>query len=118
VELCCPIGQFRGKQKFLFGYWALLNLSPEHRCVLRNIQVAFIVHSDHVKTYGITAIVSGVKDKHGAWVDDSSFGASMRRFASGVLLENLPEPHCSKKHYGALLQVASDGKVIHTRPWP
>ena len=113
VELCCPIGQWRGKHKFIFGYWVLLNLSPEHRFTLLNIQLAFICHEETMEHFGPCAIISGEQEQDGTWKDDTSFGASMRRFAKGLHLD-LPEPYRSHVQYGALIQVAGDGLEKHT----
>ena len=59
AELCCPIGAHRLKQKYMFGYWVLLNLSFQHRWKLCNIQLAFICHADLFVHYGACAVISG-----------------------------------------------------------
>lgn len=106
VELSCPIGAFRGKLKVVFYYWALLNLSAEHRhSPLTNVKLASVCLAHTVKTYGSCAVVSGSRDDEGSWFDDSSFGGQMRQFYQGVHLTSVPGP----RQYGALLQLATDG---------
>lgn len=59
AELCCPIGAFRGKHKYMFGYWVCLNLSFGQRWKLQNIQLAFICQADLFTLYGACAVISG-----------------------------------------------------------
>ena len=134
AEMSCPIGAFRGKRKYMFGYWVLLNLSYQHRWKLCNIQLAFICLADLFSHYGACAVISGdissfacpvfavphfssfsfwlsagKQNPDGTWVDDTSFMASMERFANGVII---PELHATQKQYGALLIVLGDGKAL------
>lgn len=127
AELCCAIGAFRGKHKYMFGYWVCLNLSFQRRWKLHNIQLAFICHSWLFSHYGACAVISGCyfttnrehlvlildvtgkRNADGSWEDGNSFMASMERFADGVLI---PEIHKTRKQYGALLLVLGDGKGL------
>lgn len=59
VELCCPIGVFRGTHKYVFAYWVLLNLSAARRWKLHNVQVAFICTADTFVRHGAARIISG-----------------------------------------------------------
>ena len=112
---------FRGNHLLVFGYYVLLNLSAEHRfSPLINVQLAFICTSDTFTRYGPAAVISGQTNadgnyntfetnRDGSYVD-TSYGASMRRFAEGV---KLPELFGSELQFGATIQAALDGKAKH-----
>ena len=62
-----------------------------------------------MERYGPCLIVSGAQNADGTWKDDSSYGASMRRFFNGVILPKLPSPYNTETLYGATLQCGVDG---------
>ena len=83
-ELTNCIGAHRGKWKFVFGFWKLLNLSATHQTTQSNQRLAFIAHSSTLKQYGMAAITSGIKGPDGDWANDTSWGSQMENGADGV----------------------------------
>lgn len=84
VEVCNPIGVWRGKHKIVFFYWSLLNLSLQHRYTpLSNIQLSSMTRAKTLASLGACTVVSGLQEGD-EWPNDNSFGGCMRRFSDGT----------------------------------
>lgn len=108
VTIACPIGPRRANSKIELFYWFSINIQPDHRLSLHNIQLATIAMTDDVKRYGCQLVISG-GDADGSFNHSTSFGASMHRLNEGVML-TVPNPMRSEGHSAPLAS-------IYTRGW-
>ena len=57
-----PIGVFRNNSKVDFFYWGLINISPDHRTSISNMQLACMCMNADLKRYGPRAVLCGTGD--------------------------------------------------------
>jgi len=77
VTIANPIGVFRNNSKVDLFYWSLVNLLPDHRTTLMNIQLACLCKNEDLKRYGPALVLSAEAAEEGGI--STSFGASMER---------------------------------------
>ena len=84
AEITNPIGPRRGKKKFIFAFWKLLNSGPAFQSSHSNYRLAFVCHEKVFKKYGACAVVSGCRDNDDSWIQDGvSWGSQMREGVDG-----------------------------------
>ena len=58
-KIANPIGVFRNNSNVDFFYWGLINISPDHRTSLANMQLACLCMNEDLKRYGPLAVLCG-----------------------------------------------------------
>ena len=81
VEVCNPLGYAAGKHKLGLFYFALVDLPPNLRMALHNIQLATVCLDKDFSYYGATQIICGPPGelRHSG----TSIGAAMERLNAG-----------------------------------
>lgn len=85
-EITGFMGPRRGKWKFVFAAWKLLNSSAEHQTKQSNMRLAFLCHEKTFRDYGAGAVISGARDADGEYQADTSWGSWMRLGFEGALI--------------------------------
>jgi len=108
VTIACPIGPRHSNSMVELYYWFMINIGPDHRLSLHNIQLATIAMTEDVKRYGAQLVISG-GDADGSFRRSTSFGASMHRLDAGITL-NIPNPLRAVGHLEPMA-------AVYTRGW-
>jgi len=107
VTIACPIGPRHSNSMVELYYWFMINVQPDHRLSLHNIQLATIALTEDVKRYGTQLVISG-GDPDGSFQHSTSFGAVMHRLNAGLRL-TIPNPLRSEGHASPLAEVLTKG---------
>lgn len=107
VTIACPIGPRHSNSMVELYYWFMINVQPDHRLSLHNIQLATIALTEDVKRYGTQLVISG-GDPDGSFQHSTSFGAVMHRLNAGIRL-TIPNPLRSEGHASPLAEVLTKG---------
>ena len=91
VEICNPLGYAAGKHKLGLFYFALVDLPPNLRMALHNIQLATVCLDKDFSYYGPTQIICGPPGEQR--LKGTSIGAAMERLDSGREIYVPDGPH-------------------------
>lgn len=84
VEVTNPLGAAAGVHKLGLFYYSLIDLPPEHRMNLNNIQLATVVKYKDLSSHGGAEVISGPAGQ--AYGAGSCIAACMERLSDGVAL--------------------------------
>ena len=85
VEVTNPLGASAGVHKLGLFYYAIVDLPPEHRMNLNNIQLATVVKYKDLRWVGGAEVISGSTGE--AYGVGSCIGACMERLNTGIELK-------------------------------
>ena len=105
-----PIGVYRNEHKLVLCYYIVVELKPDHRLALHNIQPATLALQEHFNNYPTSRIVYGFPDEP---ADSSSFGVSMIRLGTVGIPLTVPHPlklgtDIEIRAFGACIGIVAD----------